>query len=288
MSYVEISNEFLKAKIRLFGAELASLTKTETEVEYIWQADPTVWQGSAPILFPFVGKLNQGQFLYQTQSFEIAKHGFARNQLFNLISQTANKVTLGLSQNDETLTTYPFEFYLEVTFELVKNKMFVSYQVTNNSNTDMPFSIGSHPAFNLPAETMEKAQCSLAFDAEENPECYTLIQGLLSESTQTSPIKNKCLPLTAGTFAKDALILRHINSKEVSLIDAHEKQLLTMRFDVPHLGLWAKPNAPYVCIEPWFSTDDKATSPLELEEKEDLINLASKAVFDCQYEIEIY
>ena len=24
----------------------------------------------------------------------------------------------------------------------------------------------------------------------------------------------------------------------------------------PHLGIWAKPGAPFVCIEPWFSYND--------------------------------
>jgi len=36
----EIKNSFIKAKIKLFGAELNSLQKIDEDLEYIWQGNP--------------------------------------------------------------------------------------------------------------------------------------------------------------------------------------------------------------------------------------------------------
>ena len=53
MNY-EIKNEFIKAKINSFGAELNSLQKVENKFEYIWQADKNYWARHSPVLFPIV------------------------------------------------------------------------------------------------------------------------------------------------------------------------------------------------------------------------------------------
>ena len=43
--------------------------------------------------------------------------------------------------------------------------------------------------------------------------------------------------------------------------------------DFPDLAIWSKPGAPFICIEPWFSTADKIDSNGVFEEKDNLIEL---------------
>ena len=82
----EISNGVISIAAVLQGAELVSLAKGG--VEYLWQADPAVWNRSAPNLFPFVGKLNGGVYRYEGKTYPMTPHGFARDMPFALSKRT--------------------------------------------------------------------------------------------------------------------------------------------------------------------------------------------------------
>jgi hypothetical protein len=75
------------------------------------------------------------------------------------------------------------------------------------------------------------------------------------------------LVITAETFAKDALIFDGIKSKGASVIRANGKNV-HVAFDAPCLGIWAKPAAPYVCIEPWHGIDDMCDAGHDITKKE--------------------
>ena len=61
---VTLTNALFSARIATLGAEIRGLREHATGVEYIWQADPAHWQGSAPVLFPIIGGLKGGNVLY--------------------------------------------------------------------------------------------------------------------------------------------------------------------------------------------------------------------------------
>ncbi|GAA6204290.1 MULTISPECIES: hypothetical protein [Thalassotalea] len=71
MAVYTLSNNLLTCQINERGAELNSLVSTTHHQEYIWQADPAIWAGSAPILFPVVGRLNEGEYRYQGKDYAI-------------------------------------------------------------------------------------------------------------------------------------------------------------------------------------------------------------------------
>jgi galactose mutarotase-like enzyme len=79
-----ISNNGYKATIANLGAELKSLVNTSTSEEYIWPGEASVWKGSAPVLFPIVGRLKNGEYHHHGNHYQLPKHGFARNSLFEL------------------------------------------------------------------------------------------------------------------------------------------------------------------------------------------------------------
>jgi len=41
----------------------------------------------------------------------------------------------------------------------------------------------------------------------------------------------------------------------------------------PYLGIWAKPGAPFICIEPWQGIADSADSTQDLTQKEGIMSL---------------
>ena len=67
------------------------------------------------------------------------------------------------------------------------------------------------------------------------------------------------------------------------------KTLLTMDFEgFPYLGIWSKPGAPFICIEPWFSTADTVKSTGVFIQKQDNISLKPKETFECKYTVEFF
>ena len=75
-----LQNHRLKIEIDPVGAELASIVNVETGQEYMWQADPEVWGSHAPVLFPIIGVLKDGETHIDGQTYRIPKHGMVRPQ----------------------------------------------------------------------------------------------------------------------------------------------------------------------------------------------------------------
>jgi galactose mutarotase-like enzyme len=61
MNY-EIKNKFIQVKINSFGAELNSLKRVDTNLEYLWQGNPQYWNRHSPVLFPIVGRLKDDSY----------------------------------------------------------------------------------------------------------------------------------------------------------------------------------------------------------------------------------
>jgi len=282
--YFQIHNGRLKARVNTRGAELVSLFDVERGRELLWQGDSAIWAGTAPILFPVVGRLREGGFCYRDRFYPMAIHGFAAASDFVLESISPATITLCLLDNEHSRALYPFEFALRVHFRLTGHALRVEYEVHNPSGDPLIFSLGSHPAFALPAKTMEEASAEVRFDQSEKDACHRIRNGLLG-SEEVWPILENRLSLSADTFDEDAIILRNLRSRNVTLY-AHGERLLTLDTGgAPHLGLWAKPNAPYLCIEPWLTTDDSAETPLAIAEKPGFISLGAGENFRAHYRV---
>ena len=149
---LQLKNKWLTVQVSEQGAEIVSIRNTEGQ-EYIWQADPQYWKRHAPVLFPIVGSLWNGQYVHQGQTYKMSQHGFARDRKFRLIQHTCDSITLRLNANEETKKNYPFDFQLDITYRLTTNRVTTTWEVTNRGNEEMPFQIGGHPAFNIPTST---------------------------------------------------------------------------------------------------------------------------------------
>lgn len=280
---LKIENELLTARINPVGAELSSLIKKDTEREYIWQAEPSVWGRHAPLLFPAVGRMSGDSFIYDGKKYFMQKHGFLRGSSFEVVEKTDNSALLRFSSNEKTLMSFPFEFDFDAEYSLSESALVQRLTVTNKGDGNMYFSVGAHPAFNirigdtLRFETPEHATLPYldGNDTVGNPESKLILDG------ETDIVLSKEL------FENGSLALEAPASTYAELVGSDGVPYLRETFGkTPMLWLWAKPGAEFVCIEPWSGSDERVPTE-ELENKKGILCLAPSQSFILPVDIKI-
>jgi len=148
MEFIHLENGVITARIALLGAELIELS-TVTDDTILWKKDDTIWNRTAPNLFPIVGRLLNDSYNWKGETYTMRQHGFARDQKFEITQQTATSVNLLLNANPSTRLQFPFEFEFEITYTLEGNQIQISHCTRNLTAEKMPYSVGGHPGFAL-------------------------------------------------------------------------------------------------------------------------------------------
>lgn len=271
---ITLSNNKISASINTIGAELIRLEKDNQN--YIWTVDETYWNKTSPILFPIVGRLKNDAYTIADKKYELPRHGFARNFEFQILNQTENSVVFVLESNSETLKNYPFEFKLQLEYELDGNELKMNYSVENRSEVTMPFSIGAHPAFAIEDSFSDY---SLQFNEAEEFVSYELENEQFSNSFWKINSENGQIHLNYSLFEKDALVFKHLKSNNLTLLKKNQPFLSVNFKGFPYLGIWTKPNAPFLCIEPWCGLADNVNHNGNIFEKEGIQLLGNEFNF---------
>lgn len=280
---ITITNKTLSAVINTKGAELIKLEKNN--VNYIWEVDTAYWNKTSPVLFPIVGALKENKYTINDNVYSLPRHGFARDMEFVVEKQTDNQVIFTLSSTEETKENYPFDFNFKLAYTLVESELVIEYLVQNLNNEVLPFSLGAHPAFTIEGDLSDY---SLEFNKDEVFVSTPLEKDLLlNENMVIESYKNE-IKLNYDLFANDALVFKSLKSDEVVL-----KHLNTPLFKLifeffPHLGIWTKENAPFLCIEPWCGYADIENHNGDFMEKEGIQLVQPNENFLRAIRIEIY
>jgi galactose mutarotase-like enzyme len=278
-----ISNSILTAEIKHLGAELCSL-KDNLNKEYIWNGNPAFWGKHSPVLFPIVGTLKNNTYKHNDSEYHLSRHGFAREMEFKLIEKQENSAVFSLTASEETKEKYPFNFDLHLIYTLENKTLKIEYKVFNKGESKMPFSIGAHPAFDLPNNF---ENYSLAFEEKDSLDYYLLEDGLISNTTKTVLLDQNELHLNYKLFENDALVFKNIKSKSVTILENSQPFLKVSYPTFPDLGIWTPPNAPFICIEPWFGYSDTVDKFGSLLNKEGIQVLEANKTFHSAFSIEI-
>jgi galactose mutarotase-like enzyme len=276
---VTIENDYLSVSIQKKGAELCSFRSKKSGTEFMWNGDPAVWGSFAPVLFPIIGCLKDNEFYYKGKKGTVPKHGFIRNNEELIVSQI-NETTVEYSfkYSERTLENYPFMFEFTVRYQLVGNSLEVHHFIQNHSATDsLYYSVGGHPAFRCPFyETETYEDYYLEFEHEETVDTWEVTsEGLIGTTTKSLLERQRNLSLYPTIFQNDALILKTLKSRSVQLRSKNHATYLQVDFDdFNYLGLWAKPNAPFICIEPWLGISDSVHATKDIYKKEGILSLA--------------
>ncbi|MDP0498853.1 MAG: aldose 1-epimerase family protein [Verrucomicrobiota bacterium JB022] len=287
-SLVTLQNQRFTAKISAQGAEICSLYDRQTQTEHIWQGDVEWWAKHAPILFPIVGSLKDNRYTYRGVSYEMPRHGLARTREWELIEELPVRARFRLNSDAETRFSYPFDWQLVATYQLEMDGLHIRYKVRNIGQSDMYFSLGSHPALNVPwIPDCEFEDHNIVFSEDEVWARYPLTEdGLLSTTPEPLPVEDRRLRLNHPMFERDALVLKGIHSRRVQICCEMATQYLEVDLGgAPDLGIWQPAGAPFVCIEPWFGHSDPEDHDQDLTRKPGILRLESGEAFRTAYSI---
>ena len=244
---VSICTSALGAEISATGAELVRL-RDRTGADLLWDGDPAFWTGRSPLLFPMVGRARGDRITVAGRSYDMGQHGFARTSTFALVRSDAASCTWRLDASEATRQRYPFAFRLDVTYRIDDATLHMEAEVTNTDAVVMPASFGFHPALRWPLPYGKpRSEHEIVFERAEPAPIRRPVDGLLSAAQFPTPVRDRHLLLNDGLFEDGALILDTLASRSVVYGEAIRVDFPRM----PHLGIWTKPGAGYVCIEPW-------------------------------------
>lgn len=281
-----IENEYLRVTVADAGAELTSAYDKTRGAERIWTGDPAVWNRHAPILFPFVGKVVDGKYSVGDREYPMkTQHGFARDLTFTCIEAGAEAVAHRLESDDWTRERYPYDFILTVRHRLVGRRLRVAWTVENTGAGTMYFSIGGHPGFLLP-EGVRKQDCRILF-----PDMEALRFIGTSKAGYALP-EVKTLELHDGGAAyrediPDTWIFEDNQVKQVGIATPDGKPYAMLECEAfPMLAVWANPDGPFICLEPWFGRTDDDGFTGTIDQKPGMQALESGGRREIAYAIE--
>ncbi len=275
-----IGNEYLKVGILERGAELASLVDLSDQKEYIWQADDSrFWGRHSSILFPVIGACNNDIIRVNGHSYPMPKHGIVRNAKFDIEKKASDQIVFILKSTLETKKHYPFDWTLKIHYALVERSLSITYEVINDNEVELPYSIGGHPAFRCPIQDgLRRSEYNLEFDKEEYQNSPKIDHnGLISKETINILDGSNKINLEDHLFDEDAIILTQLKSTKVAIrSNIGTGSALEVTFDgFTHLGIWSNPGVPpFVCIEPWCGIADPIGYEGDICSKPGILNLA--------------
>lgn len=275
MASFDMKNSYAQVTVDEHASEIHSFCDLDTDNEYMWQGDPKFWSGRNPTLFPMVGSTWDKKLHINGKEYETGNHGFTRHSYFTCIEHTDERIVMELKDSEETLKEYPFHFTMHITYELKEKTLSVKYEITNDNDEVMPFNFGLHPAFNCPCDGGDFADYYIELNESETSDFHeTQIQNC-SRIELYRPLLEK------------TIILQDPKSTTATLTNG--KHGVTVGFKgYKWLAFWTKPNAPFICIEPWHSHADFGEVKVPFEQREGTLSLDPHKTFETSYTITIF
>jgi len=148
MNFLKLSDKNTHAEIGIKGGSITALYVTDAhgsivkEVMYRYErVGGNAWQGRIGGQFSF------NMFPLFGSHTGMTKHGFAHLLDFKVIENTSKKVVLSANDTPETLAEYPWKFEIRMTHAVEDGKLSSQTEITNLSDTPMPFIEGQHFTF---------------------------------------------------------------------------------------------------------------------------------------------
>ena len=215
----------------------------------------------------------------------LARHGLARLNQFEVVEQSPSSVTLQLKSTEETRKSYPYDFELKLIFSVDGDTLTQTYEVTNPANVVLPFTLGAHPAFNIPIPDVEASSLNhyhLLFTHSWTSYGPSITdEGLCDYTTpQRLIVDSDTLPLSWELIDREKTItLENVPDRRITLAanaeassETHGIQIDFEGFD--YLGIWsAAPGCPFVALEPWCGIADTVDCDGIFEHKPGIISL---------------
>ncbi|MGX4599892.1 aldose 1-epimerase family protein [Faecalimicrobium sp. JNUCC 81] len=287
----KLQNDYLIIESKKSGAELTRIYSKKQSKDILWSGDSKYWGRQSPVLFPIVGKLIDNKTTIEGNTYSMSQHGFARDLDFEVLDSTENFISYILKSNSDTKKMYPYSFELVIKYTLIQSSVNIEWTVKNTDSKDIYFSIGAHPAFNVPMSNNESLKdYYLEFKHRNNVTKIELNGPFSGKSINLGSIER--LELTPDLFKNDALIYTNID--EISIHSNNSSDFIKVDFkNFPLVGIWTpyyknnNSTAPFLCIEPWHGLADNINSNIQYKDKEYINKLNVGETFKSSYSISI-
>lgn len=286
---VLLRSKTLEARIAPFGAELVGL-RHSSHGELLWSGDPAWWDRQSPILFPVVGKCADDTIRVGGRPYPMPLHGFAHGMTFEPAEIAADRCRLLLSDTAETRAGYPFPFRLEVDYALAGATLGIEARIVNTGAAVLPASFGFHPGFRWPlAGGLPKTAHWLAFEDDEHLDVARAREGLILPGESRVTLAGGVLHLDEALFAQGAMVLHAPRSRRLRFGAAGAAFGIWVAWrNLPALGLWMRPGAEFLCIEPWAGHGDPVGFAGDLLDKPGIVAIppGATAAFGMEIAVE--
>ena len=293
----QIENEELTVKVSPLGAELQSIYDKRMEKEVLWQGDKKYWGRRAPVLFPNVGRHSGDFYLWKGKRFDTKQHGFARDMEFTCVLEKDDELVFSLKDTEKTREYFPFAFELKIGYTLSGRALQVKWEVKNQGQETMYFTIGGHPAFRVPVlENTVQTDYKLLFEVPDRLEYKLICPGEATADPSSS------YPLILKKYGEyyGCDIEAHMFDKDAQLFDEGQVQWAALGYpdgtpyvslecrDFTNFGIWSVPGAPFVCLEPWMGRCDDHDFSGEISQKPGILKLGPSDTFRKSYKIRVF
>ena len=279
---LKLENDFLKLGVSTKGAELMYIY-SQKGTQFLWEGSEKSWNDRAPILFPICSRLRNNQYTHKGKTYDMGMHGFAMFKEFKGEKISDNVLKFTLVADEETRVCYPFDFELNIYYELLENKLNVRYEVKNPAESELFFSIGAHEGYYCP-EGIEEYY--IEFDNVRNLDRTITENGVTTSKTERMMTNSKIFPLKNDYFVGKSIILKNTDIDRMALVHKNSSKRITVDFKgFPWFLLWTIPGEQYICLEPWHGICDMEGSNFEISEKGSIITLKGHEAFETVHTI---
>lgn len=261
---VNLTHGAARASIALAGAEATKWSVAGREL--LWPGDPAVWAQISPILYPVVGRTRDGVRVAGRQ-YPLGLHGFAAARDFVVEASRDDFVRLGLRDDTQTRSLYPFRFHLVVEYRLGDSSLEIAIEVANPGEAPAPYACGLHPGFRFPFVGGGRDGAYVQFEREERAEVPVMAAGLVTQARRAIPLRGRDLALSDELFAQGPLCLLDVSSRSLRFVEASGAAIEMTASEFPHVALWTVPGAPFFCLEPRTGYADPADFVGDIFEK---------------------
>lgn len=284
-----LENERLLIEVEERGSQLVRIYDKKNNREVLWNGDPAFWPKHSPLLFPIIGACYKKTYRVNGTEYHMPNHGFAWTSDFTFVKE-GDELAAELASSEESKVLYPYDFKVTVEHRLAGNKIIVSWRVENTGAEEMLYSIGAHPAFMMP-EGKKTSDMYLAFPGKKELPFYRISEKscAIKDVVKTlSPDEDSCVKITEDFWDDNVYIFDHQELDTVALYHGDKTPYVLLHSEgFPYFGVWTKPGAPFVCLEPWQGRCDTEGYTGEFKDKDGIRVLAAGKSEEFSYIIEI-
>lgn len=256
----KLENEKVRIKVASMGAQLRSLYNKELNMEYLWQAAEEIACPYSMLLFPVCGRTADNRVIIRGKQYPLGMHAFAKDMEFSCISSSSTELLLELKANEKTLSMFPYLFKLIVHFTLDGEIIREHFEVVNEGDDEMHFSLGLHPGFFCPLELNETAEdYELRFDSKQSIYKFLMVPATRLYTHETEPfLEGDTFRYYSTLFNDGPKMLGGADAKSVTYVSRKSGRFVKMGMEgFPFMCLWgALERLSVAVVEPWCGTTD--------------------------------